>query len=796
MSVFYIDCETTGFCGPPVLIQYAKDDGPVQLHSIWTRPIHETMTLIEEFLKHDIVMFNMVFDAFMLCKIYTMFYLYPDKNATPEDIIEELAIIEERARFVDLCLKPKRCCDVMLLCRRGPYQSLMERSDIKIRRVPTTIAWHIARELENRIKFDDIYFSRAKDRYAPRWKIYDIKTENGNINPDFKDIVLKFKASGSLKNLYRHIFKVKEEIFTFGDVDVDPKFHPEELGYAPFALATGSPEDWKHTWPDLIGIHISHWAFSQDARKYAANDVEYLRRIHKEHLGSPEPGDNDSELAWSVAACRWRGFAIDGAMLVKLKNDAREKIERLSKFAGIKRKGGKHHSAMPPKQAKRYLFEVMDETEKAAIHGSTKRVILEEIAEWQDDCPDCKSGEDCKRCGNTNVIPHKASIRAKEILDARKAEKEIEIYDKLLTAGRFHASFKIIGTLSSRMSGSDGLNAQGIKHDKYVRAAFTLADLLEQSIEFHLPNGMRVSFQTACMILCGGDFKAFEVSIAAKVFDDPKLNEAITSGKKIHAMLGMELFPGQTYEQILASDGQDPDMYDKGKKGVFLMFYGGDANTFKNKLGIALEIGQPAFERFINKHKGIKLFNQTVDAHFLALKQPGGIGSKIEYHEPNDYAESMLGFRRYFTLENRIVKELFTIAQDPPPSIKSAKIKVLRRDRIQTAGGAAQSALYGAAFGIVSGIIRAVKNHFIQSPGAEITKATQRAIWDLQPCGIHQWNVQPLNVHDEIMVGVRAGVETSVKSKVEETVSKFKEIIPLLAIDWVNNIPNWAKKKG
>ena len=36
------------------------------------------------------------------------------------------------------------------------------------------------------------------------------------------------------------------------------------------------------------------------------------------------------------------------------------------------------------------------------------------------------------------------------------------------------------------------------------------------------------------------------------------------------------------------------------------------------------------------------------------MTQPGGIGTKVVWKDPADYAETMLGFRRYFTLENRI----------------------------------------------------------------------------------------------------------------------------------------------
>src|SRR5262249_20295005 len=103
----------------------------------------------------------------------------------------------------------------------------------------------------------------------------------------------------------------------------------------------------------------------------------------------------------------------------------------------------------------------------------------------------------CEVCDGRKTVRHPASRRAQEVLDARMAEKEIELYDKLIQAGRFHASFKIIGTLSSRMAGADKLNPQGVKKTKEVRKRFPLA-----------PDGYQ---------LCGGDFQSFEVVLADAV---------------------------------------------------------------------------------------------------------------------------------------------------------------------------------------------------------------------------------------------------------------------------------------
>ena len=159
------------------------------------------------------------------------------------------------------------------------------------------------------------------------------------------------------------------------------------------------------------------------------------------------------------------------------------------------------------------------------------------------------------------------------------AAKEIELYDKLLLAGKFHASFIVIGALSSRMAGADGLNAQGIKHTKEVRQMFPLT--------------------WGDYLLCGGDFSSFEVTIADAVCNDEALRAELIAGRKIHALFGMAIFPGTTYEEVKSSDGSTTnDMYTKGKQGFFgTMLYGGDHSTLVNRLGISEEVAKAGHRR-------------------------------------------------------------------------------------------------------------------------------------------------------------------------------------------------------
>ena len=765
--MYFIDTETCGLHGLAVLLQYAENDGPVVVHDIWNRRVSETLALIEKIADNDVVGFNLAFDWFHLCKIYTIWKLLPP-DWIPADYTHEIALKEPEGRF-GLCLKPKSALDLMLHARKGQFQSLMARDDIRIRRVPSLLAYQLADELGKRVPLDDIYFAKRKDQTAPQWQVYDIKKGN-EINPDFKDVVLRFAASGALKTLAQYCGLVESEgtkgIIKYHEIEVPRKWWPTERGYAPCALLlapnykeTGWYYRGERLWPEVILMHISHWRNNVKAREYASNDIIYTRGLYN-YFKRPPLGDDDSVLACMVGAVRWRGYKVDLEAIKTLRTRA------VMLAATV---------PTSPAAVREYICETMDTTEQVALAASTKRTVLEAIERWMIDCK-CAGEGQCATCHGKGEIKHPAAIRATEVLDARKSLKEIEIYDKILLAGRFHASFVVIGTLSSRMAGSDGLNPQGIKHTKDVRAAFTLAD-----------NGFN---------LCGGDFKSFEVSIADAEFNDPTLRSELLNGKKIHALFGMELFPGTTYEEILKSEGTSDDKYDKGKKGIFAMIYGGDENTLVTRLGIILEAAQAAYARFIRRHPMIGVARKAVFDAFCSMRQPNGIGSKVEWTDPAPYVESFLGFKRFFTIENRICKTLFELAQNVPPTWRALKLKVQRRDRIQTAGGAAQSALYGAAFGIQAGNMRAALNHKIQSPGATITKAIQRTVWNIQPHGAHDWVVIPMNVHDEIMCPTKVGHEKEVEQRVQERVKSFTPKVPLLRIDWWSGLDSWADKKG
>ena len=124
-----------------------------------------------------------------------------------------------------------------------------------------------------------------------------------------------------------------------------------------------------------------------------------------------------------------------------------------------------------------------------------------------------------------------------------------------------------------------------------------------------------------------------------------------------------------------------------------------------------------------------------------------------------------------------------------------AAIKVRVQRRIdgteQTASGATMSALFGAAFGIQGSNTRAAANHVIQSSGATITKNVQRKVWEHQPVGVHQWMVQPCNIHDEILCPTHPSIVDAVKKTVNESVAHFRDRVPLIEMEW-KEMKSWA----
>lgn len=545
---------------------------------------------------------------------------------------------------------------------------------------------------------------------------------------DLVDVRLRFHGSTSLRALSTDILGEDK-----GDWPIPAGILPTELSYMPYGQYGNKP------WALVIREHISMWGFHPKARYYAEQDVYLTRRLHK--FGFPEEsgGDVDSELACAVGATRWKGFRIDHEKVASL----------IPKFEADSKKGPRGHQG-----ARTLLDTVLPEPEKLALQDTSKETL-------------------------ESIEKHSSSEKAREIarniLEARRAKLRHTMMTRLAELPRFHPEFKIIGTKSNRQSGGaedkgkgGSINPQGIPRDPAIRSCFPFADENEE--------------------LWGGDAKSFEITIIDAVMPDSNLHNELLTGKSFHGLMG-EIWYGYKYDEIMNTKGQEDSKYDKVKSADFALFYGAEEKKLSDVLGLddvseAMQRGRQRFPELFRQREKLAL-------QYCSMRQPHGLGTKVEWHEPKEYVESIFGFRRYFTLETEVCRSLYQLANKLPPSLQEYKQEVVRRQEkgTQKAAGATMSALYAAAFNIQAQVMRAACNHIIQSPGGEITKRLQYRLWNLQPKGVSSWQVRLFNMHDELMAVTTVPTQGIVKEFIEE----YKQYVPLLEWEW-ERLKSWAEK--
>jgi len=566
--------------------------------------------------------------------------------------------------------------------------------------------------------------------FAKRSSGYQWTVEQSDEN-NLCNVTLKFGASFGLKALARELFKVSTI-----EYPLPRDFYPSEESYNPYG--TG--------WTSVIHKHIAYWKHNPNAIAYATDDVIYLRRLYFS-LMEPPFNDTDSKLTIAVANARWEGFNVD----------TRGMADRfISNVDFLRTVPVNYNSSF---EVKKYLLEKCSQTVAILIRGTDKDTL--------------------KSLSKLSVAFPELAQRADTILKARKLDKENLILKRLIDTGRFCPELKIIGTRSGRMSGGGeeqditSLNPQGIQKNQEFRSLFTLAGKNE--------------------ILSGGDFKAQEITIAAAHYNDPTLNKELDSGKEFHGLMGA-LFYDKSYDDVMMTKGvMDGDIYAPAKATAFAWMYGATTGKMAKTAGIEEEKMEMSYAELLNKYPRVGVARAAIFDAFCSMRQPDGIGTKITWRDPADYIESLLGFRRYFTLENAIVKTIFQLAERLPQSVTGNRI-VKRNKREQTVRGATQSALFGVAFQLQAANMRAAANHVIQSTGGEITKEVQAHIFEWQSQGINRMVLRLMNVHDEIMCVHDPALQHSIKLAVDEKVESFRKLIPLIKMEWKVNFKNWGEK--
>lgn len=742
--MYVVDTETVQYVGDTVLIQYSTITGDPILHHIFKSSARATLNLLEDICKKGIIAFNLAFDAMHLSQTYNILRVGMEEGVLdPESILSINKYFEVKHNYdvFKYCWKPERNFDAMLYGRKNVFQSTMNRSPIWVRKVPRRLADDLIAELQSRIILPDTYFADKPER-TNKWDIVDIEDEDGNILEEICDVRLRFYPSTRLKAIGKcilgyDVLQYEEEIEEI-----------EEKGYLPL-----NPE-----YKKVLPKHVAKWHKSKRQQKYASDDIRLTQETlaylycqntgqrfpdsRKERLALPieewvtsviDSDSTDYDLAIQVGNCYWSGYSVDNDTV--LKNYEKSLTEEIKNREKI--------NFNSPKQVVEALRERADEFDAALIENSSK---------------------DTLKILSSDCEPPLSDF-ADFILGARKNSKNLNVLKKLHEAGRLHAMFKVVGTKSNRMAGGSmagktkggSVNPQGINKGGGIRDCVTFAD--------------------AGMILEGGDFSGFEVSIMEAIYKDPRLAEELKSGKKFHAIWGSIMYD-KPYEEIL----EDEELYIICKIAVFAEAYGADVKKLANITGLTPEIVGIKKQKFEELYPEIGKRRSRTNRIYSALKQ--GENGKIEWHEPMKYIESLLGFRRYFSAEYAIMKSIHELALSLPEEMEDITETVTRGSRVQTMSSAVKSALFGAAFSIQNSIIRAAGNHEIQSVGGELTKRLQARFWKLQPTGCHEYLIKPFNVHDEVDIAMKPELIPSVHKIRDEFVEEYQGMIPLLKMDW------------
>lgn len=529
-------------------------------------------------------------------------------------------------------------------------------------------------------------------------------------------------------------------------------------------------------WVDVADYYIDWWRNNKEGRRYAVRDVVMMQELWN-HFGRPPAGDYNSELCVVVANSRWKGFSVDEAELQKSVDEALEEIATSPVNVNSSRQVLKWLRA----GAEPAYAPLLIKTDKATLKSMTNLHKGREL------------GRRCQR-----------------ILELRKAHAHERTFKKFKKVRRLHPDYTVFGTLSDRMSGRGGFNAMAI--NKRYRRLFTMADEGEE--------------------LQGGDFSAFEVSIAQAVYQDENMRQELLKGSKIHAQMAADIF-GMDYEDILLTEkgvcgkcdgtgiintddsayaeeirsyggaeratcdfcegsGEVDAKYDKGKASFFASMYGAQALKLSVISGLPIAQTEEGLESFYRRFPGMAKTKRKIERDFTMVRF---WHKERTFLDPCRYVESMYGHRRYFDLEIDTVRSLFYYLTGDTTALGGNRTKCVRREvkGAQTQNEAARSAIFGAMMGIQSSVQRQAGNHIVQSPGATLNKELQLLVWKtLQPVGVHPVQVRVINNHDELVAVTAKGVDLT--GVVAEFVEEKKKDIPLLEMQWDRNQRYWGSK--
>lgn len=745
MTKLWLDTESVGLCGNSKLIQYAVDDGPVQLIPLyrgWERngAVVENLRKLEGILRSSETLFvgyNASFDTFALYKLYHQLSGLPLDS--PDRPIRPFG-----CRVLDLQVP------AMLNSPLAPFAFSRNRtrSIARVRRIP-------------RVAMDAVA-SRVTDALRP------MVPEHFNLHlgvsavPERKDLVtLSWTVEGSvgLKPLMKEY-----GIPTLNLAEVWPL--PDRKDEKPWLPYPDSPvyEELESKCEAVMrDPEAPFW-------RYSALDVLYLRVLYKK-LGRPEP-DHHSECTHAVAFTRYHGFGLDQTVL-----DASIAVYR-ARAVGLQRELAHIDLNSAPKRLA--ALQALD-----PLIGASNKRVLKIIADSESP----------------------AASLASKLLEYGPAHQRLIQLEKVkeCRTGRAHPDLRVMGSKTGRMAGTAGLNWQGIGQAEEFRIedvegfeddleedeSKTEAEIEEELNEWEVVK--KIGLRAALLTPCVGDWAQFEVCLGAAVYEDPAIEEDIERGNDAHAMIASLMHPkalekGLTHDQIKAGyESGDPlckKIRKESKPGTFGLQYFCQAKKLQDIFGVSLEDAQKALDRYYDRYKGFAAYRRRIDAETTTADTQRWNPDSVS--RMADTVTDFTGYKMSWAFEKAVADTLWRLGCK---GIRTGHFGTLVRQKekgSQTIDQSVKSALLGGALAIQQAVARQRGNAGVQAPGANLNKMLQAECWRVLRCPM-------ISCHDELVFGVYQFHLGTLEKIVHKFEDKWRAVAKHLRFDF-KRVSRWSEK--
>jgi hypothetical protein len=756
MTKIWLDTETVGLCGPVKLIQFAIDEGPVQMITLlkgWEADVevraqlHKLYDLID---KPDTVLtcFNSAFDLFVLYKLKHR--LYGHEYDSPER-----PVMPFKCKVLDLQIP------AMLKSPLAPFAFSRSggKSVALLRRIPV-----VAQEIvANRVA--EILKPLLPQSFELGVGIHKVAKQ-----PNLVTLSFNVKGRLSLKGLM-----AEYGLPTLKLAECWPL--PEKSSESPW-LPYPIPN--VHDPIEAQCDEVLRGPKDSAFYRYSELDIIYLKVLY-EKLNHPEPDYNSACVA-NIAYLRYYGFDLDFKALEEAKYYYGRKVAEIEQaLQGINLRSSTDRLALLQPH-----FPII---------ASTAKKVLKVLAE-----EDSEGGRLCKM-----------------IMDYGPARQRLLQIEKVMECrtGKAHPSLRVMGTATNRNAGEGGFNWQGVSScDEvlgYELIDNDLGDIPEQILDEEFEQASeeieqvqeqrkeKVGLRHAILTPCVGDWASFEVRIAAKVYNDENLQRDLQAGMDMHTMALVTSHPKAlaeklTYEEAdrIYNDKEHPRhteivKWRKGMKAVvFGIFYFASMMKVAEVLNIPDHEAQVVLDRFYNRWPGIQRYRTEIERRFITADTEHW--SKGSVARMDTLQADLTGFERRWEFEKSVAVALWGLGQTN--KIKTGLVGTVTRTAAkgpQTIDNAIVSACLGSAIAIQAAVSRQAGNMPVQATGSSINKMLQAKLWD-------ELRVPTLSIHDELFPPHHPNyVCTDYAKCIDSYVESVQELVPMLAFDY-SVCTKWSDK--